>query len=218
MLAALLFDLDGTLANTDPIHMQAWREELAPHGLQIDEPFYRANISGRLNPHIVADLLPELDEGEASSLIERKEARFRDSAARLERLAGLDDLLRWAGDRGLDIALVTNAPADNARFMLSALGLSDTFPLVVLGADAPPGKPDPAPYRKALERLGVPGTDALAFEDSEAGVRSASGAGIEVVGVATTHPAEALHRVGAHLVVPDFEDERLWSRLRERAG
>ena len=57
MLKAVLFDLDGTLADTDPLHLLAWREVLAPYGLKVDPAFYRERISGRLNPEIVRDLL-----------------------------------------------------------------------------------------------------------------------------------------------------------------
>ena len=79
MLKALLFDLDGTLADTDPLHLLAWREVLAPYGLEVNEDLYRKRISGRLNPEIVKDLLG-LEGEEARRLIEAKEARFRELA------------------------------------------------------------------------------------------------------------------------------------------
>lgn len=218
MLEALLFDLDGTLADTDPIHMRAWREELADHDLDIDEDFYRANVSGRLNPNIVADLLPELDAQQSNALIERKEARFRDLADRLEPLPGLAEIMAWARTRGIALALVTNAPRENAFFMLAALDLEAAFPTIVLGEDAAAGKPDPAPYRMALEQLGMQPSAGLAFEDSASGVRSAHRAGLEVVGMTTTHSARELGESGADLAVPDFRDARLWRRLRQRGG
>lgn len=218
MLAAILFDLDGTLTHTDPLHMRAWKEALAEYGLAIDEPFYRNRISGRLNPDIVSDLLPELDGQEVRNLIDRKEASFRDLADRLEPLAGLAPLLAWIRRHDLDLALVTNAPRVNARFMLEALGLSETFPTVVLGDEAPAGKPDPAPYRMALEAMGVAPASGIAFEDSVSGVRSASGAGLEVVGVTTTHADKELKAAGAAMTVADFRDDALWRRLRTRLG
>lgn len=216
MIEALLFDLDGTLADTDPLHMRAWQEELATWELDIDEDFYRQNISGRLNPNIVADLLPELSSKEAEEVIYRKEDRFRTLADRLERLDGLESLLRWAGDHGLELALVTNAPRENAGFMLAALGLQDAFPTIVLGEDAPAGKPDPAPYRMALAELGVEAAAGMAFEDSVSGVTSAHRAGLDVVGITTTHPDAELRAAGAFLTAPDFSDAALWRELRAR--
>ena len=214
MPQAILFDLDGTLAHTDPIHMQAWQEELAGHDLHIDAAFYKEKISGRLNPHIVADLLPDLGDAESGALIDRKEARFRDLAHALEPLAGLTAVLEWARQAGVPVALVTNAPRDNASFMLAALGLEDAFPTIVLGQDAPPGKPDPAPYRKALDALGVEPARTVAFEDSVAGVRSAHGAGIPVVGVTTTHGRDHLLEAGAFMTAADFRDPEVWRRLK----
>ena len=214
MLQAILFDLDGTLAHTDPIHMRAWQEELAHHELEIDEGFYKERISGRLNPHIVADLLPDLDDLESDALIARKEARFRALAESLQPLDGLLDLLDWARGANVSVALVTNAPRENATFMLEALGLQDAFPTIVLGHDAPPGKPDPAPYRAALEALGVPADMTLAFEDSVTGVRAAHGAGIPVVGVTTTHAAADLRAAGAFVTASDFRDPAVRRRLQ----
>ncbi len=113
---------------------------------------------------------------------------------------------------------MTNALRENAAFMLAALGLEAAFPTIVLGEDAPAGKPDPAPYRMALEQLGVAPAAGLAFEDSVSGVRSAHRAGLEVVGITTTHSERELGEAGAGLSVPDFRDPRLWRRLQERVG
>ncbi|UFP94479.1 HAD family hydrolase [Gloeobacter morelensis] len=214
MLAALFFDLDGTLADTDPLHFQAWQELLDEFGLTIDRAFYRARISGRLNPDIVAELLPALSPEESNRFIERKEGRFRALATGLEPLAGALDVLNWANGLGLKYALVSNAPSANARFMLGALKLEKAFPTMVLGEEVAAGKPDPLPYRVALDRLGVSASRSLAFEDSPSGVRSAVGAGIPTVGIATTHPPEHLIELGAKLVIPNFDDPRLWVLLR----
>ncbi|MDZ7706891.1 MAG: HAD-IA family hydrolase [Trueperaceae bacterium] len=210
-LAALLFDLDGTLAHTDPLHFLAWREALADHGVEVDEASYARRVSGRHNPEIVADLLPHLSRDEGRAFAGAKEARFRAAADRLEPLPGVHEVLRAARRAGLATALVTNAPRDNAVFMLGALGLEDAFDAVVLGEEAAAPKPDPAPYRETLSRLGVPADRALAFEDSPSGVTSARGAGLPVVGLATTQRPETLTELGASPVVDDFLDARLWS-------
>ena len=72
MLEAILFDLDGTLVNTDPIHYKAWQEILRNYGLEIDETFYKTRISGRLNPVIIQDILPQLSIAEGEQLAEDK--------------------------------------------------------------------------------------------------------------------------------------------------
>lgn len=214
ILAATFFDLDGTLANTDPIHFLTWQELLRNYDLEIDEAFYKSRISGRLNPVIVQDILPHLTLSEGKQVADEKEAHFRRLATELQSLPGLSDVLAWTETCRLQRALVTNAPRENAEFMLEVLGLIQTFPLVILAEDAPAGKPDPAPYLLALKRLGVKPDEALAFEDSPSGIRSAVAAGIYTIGVASTHPPQNLYDAGATMVISDFTDSQLWSFLQ----
>jgi HAD superfamily hydrolase (TIGR01509 family) len=199
-LRALLFDLDGTLVDTDPLHHHTWRELLAPHGIVVDDDLYRRKFSGRLNPDIVAELLPRLDRAANLDLCERKEALFREMTPRLDPLPGVVALIESAQAAGLGLALVTNAPRINADHMLAALGLTDMWDEVVVAEEVGPGKPDPTPYREALRRLGAAAHAAIAFEDSTSGVRAAAGAGIFVVGLTTSHTMAELTAAGAAVV------------------
>lgn len=209
MYRALLFDLDGTLAETDSLHLPTWVEVLRPHGIEVDEEFYKANISGRSNGEIVRDLLPALSAREGEEMADAKEANFRERATELEPLPGLLDFLRETRERGLMTALVTNAPQENVEAVLLALELEEFFDEVVLSDEVGPVKPDPAPYRVALERLDVPPDEALAFEDSTSGIASAVGAGVPTVGIASTQPAEKLRGAGAFVAAEDFTDPKL---------
>lgn len=76
MLSAILFDLDGTLANTDPLHFLTWKEILTQFDLFIDEEFYNQRISGRVNEVIIKDILPQLSEKEGLELAEKKKLNF----------------------------------------------------------------------------------------------------------------------------------------------
>ncbi len=80
------------------------------------------------------------------------------------------------------------------------------------------GKPDPTPYLTALERLGVEAGDAVAFEDSPAGVKAAKAAGVFTFGLLTTQPPPVLETAGADVAIGNFEDPALWRILHERAG
>jgi HAD superfamily hydrolase (TIGR01509 family) len=210
---ALLFDLDGTLAETDSLHLPTWVDVLRPHGIEVDEEFYRDNISGRSNSKVVEDLLPDLSTEDGRDLTDAKEASFRERAHELEPLPGLIDFMREAQDRGLSLALVTNAPGKNVEAVLLALQLDDFFDVVVLSDEVGPVKPDPAPYRAALEKLGVVPGEALAFEDSTSGIASAVGAGIPTVGIASTQAPETLAEAGAFMVAEDFADPELRTLL-----
>lgn len=218
MLNALLFDLDGTMANTDPVHFQTWQDVLKDYDFTIDRPFYQAHFSGRRNLEILNDLIPQLTPEQAEEFSQYKEAEFRRRASQLHPMPGLMDCLDWATRQGLQLATVTNAPRPNAEFMLTVLGVADRFPTVVIGDELPAGKPDPLPYQLGLSRLGVQAEEAIAFEDSPSGIRSAVAAGIVTVAIASTHDPEDLYEVGATLVIPDFTDPRLEEILTWRQG
>jgi HAD superfamily hydrolase (TIGR01509 family) len=215
---ALLFDLDGTLLDTDLLHHAAWNEFLARYGRGIDLPYYRANVMGRANDIIVETLFPDGAPESWEQIAEVKEAMFRARLHDLTPTRGLPEVLDWAEARGFPTAVVTNAPRANAQRMLEGLGWGSRFPIVVIGEELARGKPDPLPYLTALERTGATAEHALAFEDSATGVRAAASAGIWTVGLMTALDEAALRAEGARQVAADFTDAALLALLRERAG
>ena len=214
MLKALLFDMDGTLTETDHIHMAAWQELLAAQGIMVDKEMYDSRISGRTNPLIIREFLPHLNEFEIEAFVSHKEAIALNMMQTLEPVAGLHELLAWQTRQEFKLALVTNATNATVPFVLETLGLSETFKIRILAEDVVAGKPDPIHYQTALKRLGVDAEHAIAFEDSPAGVRSAVGAGIKVVAITTSQPKDVLLRDGASLVIDNFEALKLWELLR----
>jgi HAD superfamily hydrolase (TIGR01509 family) len=213
MLAAILFDLDGTIVNTDPIHYQAWQQMLSSYNVEIDEKFYKSRISGRLNPEIVKDILPQLSVAEGQKFADDKEALFRQLASHLQPLSGFAELIAWTDTHQLKRALVTNAPRLNAEFMLEVLGVKEAFHTVILAEDCTAGKPDPAPYQVALNKLEINAKEAIALEDSPSGIRAAVAADIPTIGIASTHDPQVLQEVGTFMVIPDFTDLQLWTFL-----
>ena len=216
MLSAILFDLDGTLANTDPIHYQVWQEILAEYGIECDREFYRENISGNTNERLIARVLPQLSPEAAKQLAIDKEAQYRAKAPTLQPTPGLERILELTERVPLKRAAVTNAPKENAFHMLQALDLTETFPVVVLAADAPPGKPHPAPYLLGLKKLGVNAKNAIAFEDSPTGIKAAVAADIYTIGITSTHEPELLQQCGADMVIEDFNSPQLWQFLDKK--
>jgi HAD superfamily hydrolase (TIGR01509 family) len=206
---ALLFDLDGTLAETDSLHLPTWVDALEPYGVEVDEEFYKERISGRSTGEIVRDLLPDLTDEEGRSIGDAKEASFRERAAELEPLPGLVDFVKLGTERRMRMALVTNAPEENVEAILPALKLRDFFDTVVLADDVEAVKPDPAPYNAALKKTGVRAEEALAFEDSVSGISSSVAAGIPTVGIASTQDPEKLLGAGAFMTAKDFTDPQL---------
>lgn len=214
MKEAILFDLDGTLTNTDSVHYETWQNLLQDYNLEIDPVFYDQHFSGRMNKDILQDILPQLSEADAIALGNRKEADFRQRAKySLVPLPGLLTLLDWCDDNNIKKAVVTNAPVENAAFMLEVLKLRDRFPVVIIGEQVEFGKPHPMPYQVGMEKLSVGAERAIAFEDSPTGITSAVGAGLCTVGIDSTHPAQTLYEMGAKLVVSDFNDDKVMNLL-----
>lgn len=213
MLKAILFDLDGTLTNTDPFHYQTWADILEINQITIDSSFYKTYISGKTNTEIVKDLFPHFSEEDGLKLANLKESKFRELAVNLKPLEGLNDFLIWIKQQSFKTGLVTNAPRENTDFMLETLNLSDYFDSVILSDEIGIGKPNPAPYQYCLDQLNILAEDAIAFEDSPSGIRSAIAAGIKTIGVASTHDPKSLNDLGVTFVVEDFKSSLLWEYL-----
>ena len=209
----LLFDLDGTLTDTDALHLRTYQDLLAPMGRTVTHDDYRSRIMGAANEAIMAWLFPGEPVARHRALADEKESLFRSLAGAMHPLPGLLDLLAWADRRAIKCAVVTNAPRANAEMMLGALGLRERFPVLVLGDELARGKPDPLPYLTALDRLGAQASQALAFEDSRSGVAAAHAAGIETIGMLTGLDDAALRASGAAATVGDFTDSWLLAKL-----
>jgi HAD superfamily hydrolase (TIGR01509 family) len=214
---ALLFDLDGTIAETDSLHLPTWVDALQPYGVEVDEEFYRDRISGRNTAEIVRELLPDLTDEQGRSIGEAKEANFRERASELEPLPGLVDFVERGRKRGMWIALVTNAPEENVQTILLALKFRNLFDVVVLADEVEAVKPDPAPYRAALEKVSIPAERALAFEDSVSGISSSVAAGIPTVGIASSQDPKKLLGAGAFMAAQNFTDPRLRALIDTQA-
>ncbi|KAF7137936.1 hypothetical protein RHSIM_Rhsim07G0039800 [Rhododendron simsii] len=219
-LEAILFDIDGTLCDSDPIHYHAFREMLQEIGFNggtpITEEFFIQRISGKHNEQLCEVLLPDWDFPRAMKFMYDKEAFFRRLAAEnLQPMNGLNKLCKWIEDRGLKRAAVTNAPKPNAKLLLSMLCLDDYFKTLVLAEECDRVKPFPDPYLKALVTLGVSNKHTFVFEDSVSGIKAGVGAGMPVVGLATRNPEELLLEAGAIFVIKDFDDPKLWSALEK---
>ncbi|KIU48160.1 haloacid dehalogenase [Pseudomonas putida] len=218
MLEALLFDLDGTLTDTDTLHLQALQQLLREQGRELSEAEFDAHVSGRANADMCRYLFPGRPVAEHEAFADRKEARFRALSPTLQPTAGLERLLAHAERRGIGMAVVTNAPRANAQHMLAAMGLAQRFEHVLVAEELARAKPDPLPYLTGLERLGARADHALAFEDSVPGVTAASRAGILTVGLSTSQAPQVLLEAGAQLVVKNFDDERLWQLIAQMSG
>ncbi|MGL4636722.1 MAG: HAD family hydrolase [Beijerinckiaceae bacterium] len=207
---ALLFDIDGTLADTDPLHIRAFNQMLERFGQSVTHEEYFRRVMGFANADIMRGFFPDKSIDEHKALADEKEHNFRALAKNeLHPTKGLMDLLDWADEQGIAMAAVTNAPRANASLILDGLNIAHRFKTIVIGDELPRGKPDPMPYLVAGERLKLDMRCCVAFEDSRSGMRSASAAGTFAIGMLSSLPEEELTKVGARFGVNDFTDSRL---------
>ncbi len=213
MPKALLFDLDGTLSNTDAVHFPTWMEVLRPYGVEVTRELYEERLSGRVDEDAVKDLLPDLSTEDTRRLLKNEELRSLQRASEIGPLPGLRGMLEEGRRRGLSLALVTNSTEEDAGEVLQPLGLDGAFDPIVYPSGGDRHKPSAIPYEEALEKLGISPEEAVAFEDTVTGVRSAVAAGISTVGITSTHAPEELLEAGVELVVGDFTDPALYDLL-----
>jgi len=185
---ALVFDMDGVLVNSNPMHVLAWETFNRQYGLETTEAM-RQDMYGRRNDEIVRayfgdSLAPE----EVFARGARKEELYRELiAGRIEEMLtpGLRSFLEKHGHDLM--ALASNAEPANVEFVLERAGLRRFFHVVVDGHQVEHPKPHPEVYLRTAELLGISPANCLVFEDSYFGVESARAAGARVIGVLTTH-------------------------------
>jgi len=218
--AGLLFDLDGTLAQTEHLHLAAFNVILAPSGRVLDEAAFVRHVSGQLNEAITAHFFPEASLAERQRLADDKEAAFRSlaSSSGVDATPGAAEMLAWARSHGVATGLVTNAPLPNAVLMVEVLGLADAFDIVISADETPRGKPHPDPYLAAVDRLGLAPERTVVIEDSLTGVAAGRAAGLAVVALATDITAARLHDSAADLVCTDLADAGVYAWLAQRLG
>lgn len=191
----LLFDLDGTLADTMAVHCKAYRNVLARRGGILTEQDFYALVGPpaavTIPQFIRAAGLPDPDAAAVKTVHAEKKAEFEHLIAHdpLEALPAAQLLQREAGHRS--IAVVTSANRQGAETVLRSLGLFDLVEVLVAAEDVSHGKPDPEPYAKALDLLGLDKQQALAFEDHDMGIDSARAAGLSVIDVRTLKVVQA---------------------------
>jgi HAD superfamily hydrolase (TIGR01509 family) len=207
---ALLFDIDGTLTDTDALHLQAFNEVLGPHGHVFDHARFSNELQGFSNASIAKRFLASEAVERQAAIIGEKEKTFRMLVAgRIQPLPGLIELLALADRANVPMVAVTNAPRPNAEMLLSGLGVADRFKFLVIGDELAHGKPHPMPYLEGLRAVGAAPETSVAFEDSRSGVRSASSAGIATIGIRTSLSHADMVAAGAVMTAKAFDDPKL---------
>ncbi len=214
MIKAVVFDFDGVIANSEPLHFRAFRDVAARHGLTLTEAAYYARYLGY--DDVGAFRAMAADAGTSLS-DEQVEVLVREKAHHLEALErhasvlfpGAKEAIARMAELG-PIAIASGALRAEIERILDREGLRERFPVLVAAEDTPASKPDPAPYALAVELLSassgieLQGHDCVAVEDSRWGLQSARRAGLRTIGI--THSYTAGDLTDADIVITRLDD------------
>ena len=223
-LIAIIFDFDGVIADTEPLHFAGFRQTLAEIGIDLTESDYYANYLGYDDrgcfiAALTAHQRPT-DSPALAQLMQRKAHAYLESVNNhLVIFPGVREFVREAA-AAYPLAIASGALRHEIEVILEQAGLRKEFLHITSAEDVTRGKPDPQPFLHALSSLNrqrreqtIIAESCLVIEDSIPGIRSAKTAGMKVLAVANTHTAQDLHE--AHAVIQSLSEIRL-NELRER--
>jgi HAD superfamily hydrolase (TIGR01509 family) len=210
-MRAVIFDFDGVLVDSEPLHFRSMRDSLLPEDIVIDQDEYariylayddRGAIRRALEEHGVA-----FEGGRLDRIARRKASLFEGMLSSIPFFPGARELVATLS-ANMPLAIASGARRPEIESVLSTAGLRHCFEAVVGAEDVTQGKPHPEPYLVALERIApkAPGLGpggCVVFEDSPPGIASGLAAGMKVVAVSNSYPASKLS--AAHLVVASLE-------------
>lgn len=197
-LKAVLWDMDGVIADTAPYHLEAWQAVFSGRGMKYTDEDFKRNF-GQRNDTIVSKVSGgSLSPEEVEAIAVEKEEVYRQKVARnIKPLPGAIELMKALRERGIKIAIASSAPVENIQLIIRGMGIADCFQAIVWGREVTEGKPSPQVFLLAAERLDVEPDSCVVIEDSVAGVTAAKRAGMKCLAVTNTHP-------GARLMVADL--------------
>ncbi len=223
-LTAMIFDFDGVIADTEPLHFASFRQTLADIGISLTEADYYANYLGYDDRGCFLAALTAhqhpTDPVALAQLIQRKTRAYLESVkSHLVIFPGVREFVREAS-AAYPLAIASGALRHEIEVILEQAGLRKEFLYITSAEDVTRGKPDPQPFLHALNALNrqrqeqaITAESCLVIEDSIPGIRGAKIAGMKVLAVANTHTTQDLHE--AHAVAQSFSQIRL-SELRKR--
>jgi HAD superfamily hydrolase (TIGR01509 family) len=204
---ALIFDMDGVLADNSDFHVEAWTVYSRQYGRELTPDDIKRRLGFNNREYMRFVLNREPTEAEVLRSTVEKEALYREIyRPHLATPPGLLALLEGARACGVACGIATSAPQENVDFVLDGLRLRPFFKQVVDAGHVKRCKPDPEIYVKASERLGVPPERCLVFEDAIAGIQAGNAAGMQVIALTTSYPAAVLAEHEPAAIIASFTD------------
>jgi putative hydrolase of the HAD superfamily len=206
---ALVFDFDGLLMDTETTLLESWRYEWRQHGLELDATHFFADHGGDVSEQRYEQLAQAVGAGYDRAVSHARRTAFRNGLHRS--LGPAPGIVAWLDEGaalGLRLAVASSSATAWVTGNLSRAGLLSRFDVLACGDEVGAHKPDPAVYELALQRLGLEGSAAVAFEDSPHGVAAARAARLRCVAIPNAY-TPASRFTDADLVLPTAAGVRL---------
>jgi beta-phosphoglucomutase len=189
---AVIFDMDGTIIDNIEYHNEARLLFLKKHGAQITREELKAAPEMSTKNLVRKYINPQLTPQEIKALDQEKQEIYRSIYKNnIKEIGGFTDILKLAREYNLKIGLATMGCRENIDMVINALDVTPFFDVIISGDDVEKGKPAPDIYLQALSLLKTEPEEAIVFEDTQKGVIAAKEAGIDVIGIRTSHtPSE----------------------------
>ncbi|HZU30633.1 MAG TPA: HAD family phosphatase [Candidatus Angelobacter sp.] len=209
MLAGVIFDFDGVIAESHPVHLLAWRMFLETVGKSLSDEDLSFVLEGAKREDILQRFLGELTPEQIKLYGAAKEQLFQTHAGAMKLIAGIAEFLDQLDAAGMPYAVASSGSRKRVEGSLEKFDLKPRFRSVVTGDDVSNGKPDPALFLLAAERLSVAPQNLMVCEDAVAGVQAAKKAGMKCLAIATNGREGKLKDAGADLIARDFTTVKL---------
>jgi beta-phosphoglucomutase family hydrolase len=190
---AVIWDMDGVIADTASLHFQSWQFAFQKRGIIFNREDFNHHFGQRNDTIIRSRLGHKGSDSEIEAIATEKEESFRREAEhKLTAFPGVINLLKTIKNNGFTSAIASSAPLENIRLILDKLGITEYFQAIVYGKEVSEGKPSPQVFLLAAQKLGAEPGDCIVVEDSIAGVIAAKKAGMHCIAVTNTHPTDKL--------------------------
>jgi len=203
-LEAVLWDLDGVIADTADYHYRAWVDVLGKRGVSFSKEDFMRLFGQRHDTIIRFNLGENISPEDFEAITREKQANYRRRVAdNIRPLPGAIELIKSLKEHGVKSAIASSAPHENIEIIIRGLGIEDDFDAIVRGTEVAESKPSPQIFLLAAKKLGVPAGNCAVIEDAIAGVTAAKKAGMKCVAVTNSHPGTRLKK--ADLIVDTLE-------------